>query len=234
MARDWWVFLDAGGVILDESEHELARGRAITKVLQCPEPDYSLEHYRRDCEEAVSAYCPSVYRFVVWKHTKPDRAAFAALYDEHLRLFQGEAPPLRLFAGVGEQIRRLQDEARIGLAGQYGHEVADLLRAHDLDRCFSALETHEHFPVTKPDPRFYERVLALARATADRVVMVGDRIDKDVIPAKAVGMRTIRVRVGLHRNQEPRLPEEYPDVEIPGVATLAQAVLGLIRSKPNS
>jgi FMN phosphatase YigB (HAD superfamily) len=222
--EDWWVFLDAGGVVLDESEHEVARGRAIVSVLRRIQPEYTLEDYRADCREAVAMYCPSVYRFVVWKHTRPDRLSFSRLYEEHLRIYRCQAPPLRLSTGIGEQLRLLHGIARIGLAGQYGGAVADLLREGGLAGLFSALHTHEQFPVTKPDPRFYERVLKLAGATAGRSVMVGDRVDKDVIPAKAVGMRTIRVRVGLHRHQEPRLPEEHPDAEIPEVGELADAV----------
>lgn len=228
MTREWWVFLDAGGVVLDESAHELARGRAIVQALRSRKPDYSLQDYWTDCKEAVSTYCPSVYRFVVWKHTQPDRSAFAALYEEHLRVFRSQAPPLELSTGIDEQLRLLNGVARIGLAGQYGQEVAELLRHRDLAGLFSALHTHEEFPATKPDPRFYERVLDLAGAPAERSIMVGDRVDKDVIPAKAVGMRTIRVRVGLHRNQEPRLPEEYPDVEVLEPAALSAAVGTLV------
>jgi ribonucleotide monophosphatase NagD (HAD superfamily) len=44
--------------------------------------------------------------------------------------------------------------------------------------------------------------------------MVGDRIDKDIIPAKMVGMKTIRVKTGIHKNQKPRIPEEIPDLTV--------------------
>ena len=54
--------------------------------------------------------------------------------------------------------------------------------------------------------------------------MVGDRIDNDVIPAKMIGMKTIRVRLGMHAQQEPRTPDERPDVEILSIQELAAAV----------
>jgi ribonucleotide monophosphatase NagD (HAD superfamily) len=44
--------------------------------------------------------------------------------------------------------------------------------------------------------------------------MVGDRIDKDIIPAKMIGMKTIRIKSGIHKNQEPRTPDEMPDLSI--------------------
>jgi ribonucleotide monophosphatase NagD (HAD superfamily) len=55
--------------------------------------------------------------------------------------------------------------------------------------------------------------------------MVGDRIDKDIIPAKQLGMKTIRVRWGLHRNQNPRSDEEHPDIELNSVVGLAKSIM---------
>jgi len=44
--------------------------------------------------------------------------------------------------------------------------------------------------------------------------MIGDRMDKDIIHAKMVGMKTIRVKTGKHKNQEPRIFEEKPDLTV--------------------
>ncbi|MEI8405697.1 MAG: HAD family hydrolase, partial [Actinomycetes bacterium] len=71
--------------------------------------------------------------------------------------------------------------------------LLDLLEQHDLVTYLSSNLTQDDFAITKPDPRYYEQILARSGRAAERSVMVGDRIDDDVIPAKAVGMRTIRV-----------------------------------------
>ncbi len=74
---------------------------------------------------------------------------------------------------------------------------------------------HYHdFLLTKPDPRYFEQILDKAGVEASESVMIGDRIDKDVIPAKQVGMKTIRIKTGLHRNQVARIPNEIADIEI--------------------
>ncbi len=52
--------------------------------------------------------------------------------------------------------------------------------------------------------------------------MVGDRIDCDMIPARLLGMRTVRLRSGRHASQEARSPDEGPDaeaVDVPGLRT---------------
>ena len=44
--------------------------------------------------------------------------------------------------------------------------------------------------------------------------MIGDRIDKDIIPANVIGMKTIRLKTGIHKDQKPRIPIEIPNLEI--------------------
>ena len=51
--------------------------------------------------------------------------------------------------------------------------------------------------VAKPSPAFFARVLELAGQPAGRVAYVGDRVDNDVLPAKAAGMLAVHVRRGI-------------------------------------
>ena len=60
-----------------------------------------------------------------------------------------------------------------------------------------------------------------------KCIAVGDRLDKDIAPAKALGMATIRFRTGRHRRQKPRSPAETPDEEVTDVAELEAAILRL-------
>jgi len=218
------VLLDAGGVVLDETAHEEAWAEAIARVLEPVVPGYDVERYFRDAAEAVRIFVPRVYRYAIWKHVRPDAARAEALFADALRIQRDLRPPLRLMDGVGEEMRRLAGRFRIGLAGQYGARILDLLADHGLLETLAWRFTQDDFDVTKPDPRFYERIAAAAGVRCEDCVMVGDRIDKDVIPARAVGMRTVRIRLGVHREQEPRLPEEVPDVELPSVVGLAAAL----------
>ena len=55
--------------------------------------------------------------------------------------------------------------------------------------------------------------------------MVGDRPDKDIAGAKAVGMRTIRIRQGIYADQEPTAPDEHPDAEITDIRELTDLLL---------
>ncbi len=59
-------------------------------------------------------------------------------------------------------------------------------------------------------------------------ILVGDRLDKDILPAKAVGMATIQFRSGRYRRQRPRSEAETPDAVVTDVPELEAAILALL------
>jgi FMN phosphatase YigB (HAD superfamily)/RimJ/RimL family protein N-acetyltransferase len=224
----WAVLLDAGGVILDEAAHERAMADLVVEALAGVVPGYSLEDYRRDVEEAVRNYAPRIARAVLFKRVRGDSAVFERVWSSLMDRWRSERPPLALMPGIRSEIRDLSGDFALALAGQYGHRITDLLEEEGL-RDELALCLHQgHFEVTKPDPRFLEQIAHMLDVEPSRCVVVGDRIDKDVVPARQLGMKAILVRVGLHRHQRPRLPEEVPDAELDGVTGLAKAVRAVV------
>jgi beta-phosphoglucomutase-like phosphatase (HAD superfamily) len=59
-------------------------------------------------------------------------------------------------------------------------------------------------------------------------VLVGDRLDKDIAPAKAKGMATIQFRSGRWRRQRSRHAAEQPDVVVTDVPELEAELLRLL------
>lgn len=51
--------------------------------------------------------------------------------------------------------------------------------------------------VAKPDKEFFLRALRRAECLPENAVMIGDRIDNDIEPAKKLGMKTIWVKQGF-------------------------------------
>jgi HAD superfamily hydrolase (TIGR01549 family) len=82
----------------------------------------------------------------------------------------------------------------VGIAGNQPSSAGDLLRAMDLPA--DLITTSQDWGVNKPDPRFFAAVIAAVPFPADRVAYVGDRVDNDMKPARAAGLRTIFLRRG--------------------------------------
>jgi FMN phosphatase YigB (HAD superfamily) len=86
---------------------------------------------------------------------------------------------------------------RLGAAGNMYAHHEDFLRPH-----VDFVGSSERWSVEKPDAGFFAHVVQEAGAPADEILYVGDRIDNDVAPALAAGLRAIRIRRGAHAHVE--------------------------------
>lgn len=55
----------------------------------------------------------------------------------------------------------------------------------------------------KPDTALFEKAVEQAGCKASETVMVGDRLDNDIFPAKFIGMKTIWIKQGFGAVQKP-------------------------------
>jgi putative hydrolase of the HAD superfamily len=90
---------------------------------------------------------------------------------------------------------------------------------------FDLLDLWSETPVKKPAAGFFEENLRWLEVAPAEAVMVGDRMDNDIAPAKAAGLWAVRVSHGYHREQRPRSPEEAPDFEAQGIADATAWIL---------
>ena len=74
--------------------------------------------------------------------------------------------------------------------------------------------------VSKPDKEIFLRALAMANCRPENAVMVGDRLDNDIRPAKELGMKTIRIRKGLAVYMRPSCPAEVPDFTVDNLSQI--------------
>ncbi|MEQ4726133.1 HAD family hydrolase [Nonomuraea sp. B19D2] len=80
------------------------------------------------------------------------------------------------------------------IAGNQPKRAYDALVAMDLP--VDSVHTSEGWGVSKPDPGFFAKVAAVAGREPGEILYVGDRLDNDVLPAAAAGMRTALLRRG--------------------------------------
>jgi FMN phosphatase YigB (HAD superfamily) len=86
---------------------------------------------------------------------------------------------------------------RLGAAGNMRAVHEDFLRPH-----VDFVGSSERWNVWKPDAGFFERVVLEAGVAAGEILYVGDRVDNDVLPALAAGLKAVRVRRGEHAHVE--------------------------------
>ncbi|MGV0811021.1 HAD family hydrolase [Mycolicibacterium boenickei] len=82
----------------------------------------------------------------------------------------------------------------VGVAGNQPAAIEQVLSAAGLEADFVA--SSAVWGVAKPDPAFFVRLISEACVPAESILYVGDRLDNDVLPARAAGMRTVFIRRG--------------------------------------
>lgn len=112
--------------------------------------------------------------------------------------------------GMEHAARQLAKHYRLGVIANQPSEVDELLEVRGLRELFEVCAVSETLGWDKPDPRIFQWALEQAKVQAHEAVMIGDRIDNDVRPAKALGMRTLWLRLGFQaRGWEPQTDFEH-------------------------
>lgn len=78
--------------------------------------------------------------------------------------------------------------------------TSDRLANWNLLDYFSVIASSDILGVAKPDKSIFETALHMANCKAQNAVMVGDRMDNDILPAKGIEMKTVWI-LGKYANQ---------------------------------
>lgn len=91
---------------------------------------------------------------------------------------------------------------RLGIIANQNSGTRERLEKWELLKFFDVVVASSDVGYSKPDIKIFEKAFELADCTADDSLMVGDRLDNDMIPAKALGMKTVWLKQGLAKYQE--------------------------------
>lgn len=108
----------------------------------------------------------------------------------------------------------------LGIIANQKLGTAERLENWGLRQYFDVIAASAELGCAKPDKEIFEKALELAGCAAQESVMIGDRLDNDIIPAKAVGMKTVWVRNGLAKYQDTGLGESVADYQIGSLSEL--------------
>ncbi len=197
-----WVFMDVGSTLVDESVGFLRRAERTVAGTDVP-----LEAFLRRME-ALCKTDPKGYHRAVREF-----GLTAAPWD------CGDERP---YPEAEACLKRLHARYRVGVVANQVPGCEGRLRDMGLLPYIDLVVASAEEGVSKPDPRIFEIALERAGCAPREAVMVGDRLDNDIRPARALGMRTVRVRQGLGRLAEPETEAERPDHTVDGLQELAQ------------
>ncbi|MEX0781964.1 MAG: HAD family hydrolase [Dehalococcoidia bacterium] len=229
------VLFDVGGPIDLEIEHERLVDVHIREALAelgCTPGD---EEYAAAGRWAVETFAPSTYAAMIWRLADGDvdlaTAVHARMSSRSVERSETRGG-VELRPGIDRAINRISASGlKLGLAAnQPARIIADLDR-HGIGRFFGHREVSGVHGYHKPDVRLFLRACEDLSVEPEECIMVGDRIDNDIVPANLLGMATVLFRTGRHIAQQPRSWTEIPDVAVRDVDALIAALDDLIRPR---
>ena len=103
---------------------------------------------------------------------------------------------------------------KLGIIANQKLGTKERLDSWGLRQYFDVIATSAEIGYAKPDKEIFEKAFELAKCTAAESMMVGDRLDNDIIPAKSLGMKTVWIKNGLAQHQNIELGEGVADYQI--------------------
>ncbi|MGD9934491.1 MAG: HAD family hydrolase [Dehalococcoidia bacterium] len=214
------VLFDVGGPLDTEEVSERLIDRDIAEALASASLVHTAADLRRASDAAVASFAPDAYRAMIWMLSGRDRSVAFAAYgqfasNEWRQRRMEERGGIEWRAGIMDVLRALRrDGLLLGLAANQPATILQEIERAGLAGLFGHREVSGHHGHRKPDVRLFLRACEELGVGPAECVMVGDRIDNDIAPARSLGMKTVLLRSGRHRAQQPRSWDEEPDVTV--------------------
>ena len=189
-----YVFMDMGNVILNEDPLITFIFRNTYNHLKKYYLDSSFNDFLKELTELIEKNHSDPYFHLIKKYLPEEEYNKKnRIYDYNTLEIYEELNPL--MPKVKELILELENDIKLGIIANQPKEGFELLEKYGLQDCFKDIFISEFVGYKKPDKKLFEYAVENAQVKAEECLMIGDRIDNDVIPAKSIGMKTLHLRL---------------------------------------
>lgn len=199
-----WLFFDLGNTLYDETCSEYER---VVSMIKANELNIDPSDFLAQMRLGASIYAPSPFAYA--------REHFG-IQENYPYSSEKEV----LFDGVADVLKQLSACYKLGILANQPSSTLERLKKDGIYPYFDLCLLSETENLFKPDLAFFDYAIQKAECQPDRIVMIGDRLDNDIMPAKKTGMKTVRMKQGLHSVQQPISDAYRPDWEIQSVQQL--------------
>lgn len=186
-----WIFFDVGNVILNDDPAMAVYYREIYNAIKEQGNNVTFDQMLAFREKTILEnrngrhYVSVALKYLGRKKWSQ--------YENKIRkyLFENWAAISPLMEPIVPVIETLAEKYNLGIIANQPSNAADILQNHGLLKYFKIHGFSQTVGLTKPDPSFFRWALEEANCAAEESLMIGDRIDNDVRPAKYIGMKTL-------------------------------------------
>ena len=204
-----WLFFDLGYTLINEDAAAMGRLGQASDALKQRGIDASTDKLHDALEAASARFDPNPFGNVLQAFTDDeDVIAFVRSSGRYPKELEAPYPHTRRL------LARLSGQYKLGVIANQPPGTPERLQSYGLSDYFEVCVSSGDVGVSKPDAAIFHLALEQAECAPGDAVMVGDRLDNDIRPAKALGFRTVRILQGPGRLQQPREDGETPDATV--------------------
>ncbi|MEO8476330.1 MAG: HAD family hydrolase [Actinomycetota bacterium] len=183
------VFFDIGGVMYDDTVY----ARSWLTALREMGAEFTDEEFDAEYAAARAAQSESFRRRLTRRFLGEDQDLAAV--EAHASKYWSY-PPSAMYDDVIACLEELEGRYRLGIIANQPTSVRAAMDRDGLSRFFEVWGVSDDLGLHKPDPKLFSQVLYTAGVSPARAVMLGDRLDYDIRPAKQTGMHAVWVLRG--------------------------------------
>ena len=177
MSKLQWLFFDIGSTLVDESkayEHRIKDTIADSNI--------TYEHFYE-----------TMLNF--WRQGKKGDTEVARLFN--LKLGKWHSEDEFLYPETHNCLEKLSQKYKIGIIANQVLGTKDRLAKMGILKYIDLIVASAEVGVSKPDLEIFKIAFDRAMCKPEQAVMIGDRLDNDIAPAKQLGMKTVWIRQGF-------------------------------------
>lgn len=201
-----WLFFDIGSTIINEHT--------------------AYEYRLKGIAESANVPYETIYKIAVefYKANRKGDSEAARLFGVQLPDWYTEGEVL--YDDAAQCLRTLSTKYKIGIIANQSLGVKERLQKHGILRYINLVVFSAEEGFAKPDKRIFTAALCKGNCKPENAVMIGDRIDNDIVPANLLGFYTIWIRQGFGKYWKISNSIEKPDCIVDNLTQLCDVLVG--------
>ena len=172
-----WLFFDVGSTIMNEQ--------------------IAYEHRMRDIANVANISFEKVYEIAMAYYKLNKKGDLEVARELSVSLPKWYKEDEFLYDNAIQCFETLSKKYKIGIIANQSLGTEERLAHQGILKFINLIVASAEEGVAKPDRRIFEIALERSNCKPVNAIMIGDRIDNDIIPAKRMGMNTIWIKQGF-------------------------------------
>ncbi len=189
-----WIFFDVGSTLVSEEKPFI--------------------HRLHEIAEAVDEPFETIQDKVIQLYKGKKKGEHILIKESGMEWPRWHKDEEELYPETYMCLEELSKKYKIGIIANQVPGTAARLEQHGILKFIDLVIASAEEGLEKPDRRIFELALDRANCKPENAVMVGDRVDNDIIPANKLGMKTVRIKQGMWKYWVADTEEEQADYEV--------------------